>query len=244
MAEAPVTANDIVIDALQKLNVYAPGETLSSADASRGFQALADLIDQWCDDSIFLYQLQQITINLQPATMSYTIGPKSNVPIAQPSYVPVGPNQVMITAVRNNTPVVSYANSITSLEWYALYNPKPNDFQTTPTVMWYDPRIPWAIDAFAPVPDIAMTAVFNGAYPLPNFSSPTQSYVLAPGQQVALTSNLAIFLNSYFGSTQVTPELLAQAQQSKTTLTYTNRLSRAMSKRNVEPPAPGNSPKQ
>jgi len=242
LAETPVTANDIVIDALQKLNIYAPGETLSAADSSRGFQGLIDLIDQWNDDSIFLYQLAPITINLLAGFISYTIGPAGNLPIAQPAYVPIGPNQVQIT--RSDNSFVSYANSITSLEWYALYKPKPTDYPTTPTVMWYDPRIPWAIDAFAPVPDVAMTAVFNGAYPLPNFATPTQAYILAPGQQMALGSNLAIFLNSYFGSTQVTPELVAQAQQSKTTLTYTNRLSRAMSKRNIEPVAPGNTPRQ
>jgi hypothetical protein len=242
LSETPVTANDIIIDALQKLNVYAPGETLSSADANRGFQALVDLIDQWCDDSIFLYQLLPITLQLQAATLSYTIGPSSNTPVPLPVNVPTGPNQVQIT--RSDNEVVSYASSITSLEWYALYKPKTTDFQTTPRVMWFDPRIPWAIAAFAPIPDVDMTAIFNGAYPLPSFADATTEYTLAPGQQLALTSNLAIFLNSYFGSTQVTPELLAQAQQSKTTLTYTNRLSRAMSKRNVEPAAPGSTPRQ
>jgi hypothetical protein len=241
LAENTVTATDIIIDALQKLNVYAPGETLSAADANRGFQGLIDLVDQWSDDSIFLYQVFPTEINLRPGVMSYTFGPKGNVDAAQPSYIPIGPSQVQITRSDNN--IVSNASAITSLEWYALYKPKPTDFQTTPTVMWYDPRIPWSIVAFAPVPDVAMMAILTGAYPMLSFDNPTKQYVLAPGQQVALTSNLAVFLNSYFGSTQITPELLAQAQQSKTTLTYTNRLSRAMSKRNVEPPAPGNSPK-
>lgn len=240
MSETSVTANDIVIDALQKLNVYAPGETLSSADSTRGFQGLLDLIDQWNDDSIFLYQLLPITINLISGFMSYTIGPRSTVPVALPTRVPVGPDQVKIT--KGTT--VSYAMSISSMEWYALYKPKPSDFPTTPTVMWYDSRIPWSIAAFAPLPDSNMTAVFNGYYPLPSFVDPTTPYILAPGEQIALGSNLAVFLNSYFGSTQITPELMAQAQQSKTTLTLTNRLSRAMSKRNIEPPAPGVTPKQ
>jgi hypothetical protein len=244
MAENLVSASAIVTDALQKLNLYSPGEVPLQADLLRGYQGLIDLVDQWNDDSIFLYQLVPITINLQPSIMSYTIGPRSNVPVSSPAYVPVGPNQVQITAIRNNNSIVSYASSITSLEWYALYKPKQTDFPTTPQVMWYDPRIPWAIAAFAPVPDIAMTAVFNGAYPLPNFESLTDTYILAPGQQVALGANLAVFLNPYFVGTQVSPALLAQAQQSKTTLTYTNRLSRAMSKRNIEPSAPGNSPRQ
>jgi hypothetical protein len=234
LSETPVTANDIITDAVQKLNVYAPGETLSSADANRGFQALLDLIDQWTDDSIYLYQLLPIELNLENGVSVYTITPGAGIAI--PSRVALGSDQVTIV----EGPTSSYANSVSSIEWNLLYSSYLTLPPATPLAMWYETSTPANVARFSPIPNANMVATFNGWYSLPTFIDLSTDYVLTPGEQLALTSNLAIFLNSYFGSTQVTQELLAQAQQSKTTLTYTNRLSRALSKRNVEPSAPGN----
>ena len=56
------TALDIIIDALQKLGAYAPGETLSDADAQRGLSVMNDMLDTWSNETLMIYCNQQQSI--------------------------------------------------------------------------------------------------------------------------------------------------------------------------------------
>jgi hypothetical protein len=229
----------IITDALEKLGVYAPGETISDSDSFRSRHALSDLVDQWQDDSIYLYQLIPIPIFLQVGTQSYTVGPGGTIAGPRPARILQGPMTGSVTINSVTTPV----DSVSALEWNAIYNTLTSDFSVpsgTPTTVYYDPQSPLGFLSFFPQPDTPGTASVSGYFGLYGFpASLTQPDVtFVPGQRLALSSNLACLLHSYFAMGNLTPDLLSQAQQSKTTLTLTNRLSRAMSARNVAPQTP------
>lgn len=232
------TPLDIITDSLEKLGVYAPGEAISGADSFRGLSLLSDLVDQWNDDSIQLFQLLPITVDLQVDTQTYTVGQGGTVAAPRPGRIVNGPGEGSITIDTTTT----LLDCVSAIEWNAIYNTVTlgPTISGTPTVAFYDPQYSLGLLSFSPVPDTIGTAVVSGYYGLAGFpkSLALPDVILAPGQKLGLVSNLAILTHSYFAIGTMTPELLAQAQQSKTVLTYTNRLSRAMSMRNVAPPAP------
>ena len=235
-----VSANDIIKDACEKLGVYAPGETLSAADSFRGESTLDEMVDQWLDDSIQLWQLSEIVCICSPNTQSYTMGSGLNNNILAPwsPRVVLGPAQAQIFDPTTGDTLDSI-DIVSPLEWNAIYNPPNLPLNVgQPVAMLYDPQFPSALISFSPIPTSAFHIRFNVYYGLTGFDDLPTTYNMAPGQGLAIASNLAVLMNSYFGVGTVTPDLLAEAQQTKTLLTLTNRLSRAMSKRNVEPPTP------
>jgi hypothetical protein len=232
------TPLDIIIDALEKLNVYAPGETPTDADGSRGFQLLHDLVDQWADDSIQLFQITPIAVFLQGGTQTYTLGQGGTVLGSWAQRVLIGPNVGSVIIGGVTTPL----SSVSAIEWNAIYNTLQPSTPPTgiPVAVYYDPQFPLGLLNFSPVPSDDGMAFIGGYYGLTNFPTALTlpDVTLAPGQQLGLTANLALMFHSYFQVGQITPDLVAQAQQAKTTLTLTNRLSRAMSARNVAPQTP------
>lgn len=233
---AQVSANDVIKDACEKLGVYAPGETLSAADSFRGQSTLNEMVDQWLGDSIQLLQITAVTCTCIANTQSYTLGPGGTIPV--PSWfsrILLGPGQAAV--VDSMGDLLSLVDVVSPLEWNAVYNP-PGLTTGVPIAMTYDPQYPLGIVSFSPIPNATILIQFSLYYGFPGFQDLSTTYYLAPGEDLALASNLAVLMNSYFGVGTVTPDLLAEAQQTKTLLTLTNRLSRAMSKRNVDPPTP------
>lgn len=244
MALVAVSASSIIVDALQRLGVYAPNETPSAADANLGLTQLNDMIDDWLGDSIYLYQTVLINGTILQEMQDYTVGPGGMMPAARPIRVIVGRGVASFTIGTGSPSVV---DSVSAVEWNAIYKPANNNvipFLATPAAMYYEPQYPLGLLSVSPLPAQNGILTFPALYGLPGFSTLTSEFVMAPAQEQGLKANLAVVLNPYFGGGVVTPELLATAQQSKTTLTLTNRLSRAMSKRNREPPARGSTPRQ
>lgn len=233
------TANLIITDAYQKLGVYAPGETLSDADLSRAMSLLNDMIDNWIDDSIQLYSTSSISVSMTNMTNSYTIGSGATVNTNRPINAVMGPAEATVV----NSGVTTNVDVVSAVEWNYFFNAPglsgASGMNGTPNKMFYDrSQFPWATVYVVPTPNASMTLSFSGQYGLTGFTLPNTVVNMAPGQQLALASNLAAMLNSYFGVGQIEPKLLAEAQESKTLLTLTNRLSRALSRRNILPQTP------
>lgn len=238
-----ISAASIITDSLQKIGVYAPNEIISNYDANLGLTQLNDMIDEWLGDSIYLLQVIPAVVNLARATQDYTVGPNGMVNVARPIRVVVG--RGVATVVIGG--VSSLADSVSAVEWDSLYS-QANNVSTpllaAPAAFYYEPQNPFGLLSVSPMPNAAGTLTLPALYGMPNFATLTSAFAMMPGQEKGLKTNLALMLNPYFGGSVVSPELLAEAQQSKTTLSLTNRLSRAMSKRNREPPARGATPRQ
>lgn len=232
------TANLIITDAYQKLGVYAPGETLSDADLARALTLLNDMMDNWIDDSIQFFQTLTVAVPLVNATQTYTVGTGAVVNTNRPLNAVLGPAEATVVS----SGVTTNVNVVSDLEWNAIYNAPgltgASGLSGVPNTMNYSKQYPWGVVGVAPTPNASMILNFSGLYGITGFALPSTNYTMTPGQQLALTTNLAAMLNSYFGVGQTDPMLVAQAQESKTLLTLTNRLSRALSRRNVMPQVP------
>ena len=67
-------AQDIIVGALRRINAYAPGDVLASADATDAMQMLNDLLDSWSNEHLAcFYNVETITY-LQSGVNQYTVG--------------------------------------------------------------------------------------------------------------------------------------------------------------------------
>lgn len=68
------TANDLILGALKGINVYAPGESLDSADADDALITLNDLLDSWSTSPQAVYASSENIFNFTPGQYVYTVG--------------------------------------------------------------------------------------------------------------------------------------------------------------------------
>lgn len=68
------TASDIITGALRFINVYSPGESLSSSDSDDALATLNELLDSWSTDQASVYASDEDVFTFVPAQYRYTIG--------------------------------------------------------------------------------------------------------------------------------------------------------------------------
>jgi hypothetical protein len=68
------TANDLITGALRFINQYAPGESLSSADANDALETLNDLLESWSTDQASVFATSINVFNYTPGQYEYTVG--------------------------------------------------------------------------------------------------------------------------------------------------------------------------
>jgi hypothetical protein len=68
------TANDLILGALRFINVYAPGESLDSADADDSLETLNDLLASWSTDQASIFASVENILTFVPGQYQYTVG--------------------------------------------------------------------------------------------------------------------------------------------------------------------------
>lgn len=68
------TANDLILGALKRINVYAPGESLASDDAQDALDTLNELLDSWSTDQASVFASAENILTFTPGKYQYTIG--------------------------------------------------------------------------------------------------------------------------------------------------------------------------
>jgi len=69
-----VTAQDLILGALKFINVYAPGESLDSADADDSLSTLNDLLESWSTTPGAVFKSVETVLTFVPGQYSYTVG--------------------------------------------------------------------------------------------------------------------------------------------------------------------------
>jgi hypothetical protein len=224
------TALDIIQDAYENLGVYAPGEVVSSADATRGLQVLNDMIDLWQSENIPVYALSTVTATMSNGVGAYTIGLGGTINVARPVAVQLGPGVATLT----HSAVVTPVNVIGPTEW-EQFESKATGTGSTGVVntMFYDPQYPLGIVNVMPVPSAADTLSFPAWVAASTLSTLSTSNTFAAGGIKALKTNVAVLLKAYFLDSQLSEELMMAAIESKEAIKYTNMTSRAMIRRHT-----------
>jgi hypothetical protein len=68
------TAQDLILGALRRINVYAPGETLGASEAADGLTLLNELLDSWSSEHLLVFASDENIFTLTSNQVRYTIG--------------------------------------------------------------------------------------------------------------------------------------------------------------------------
>lgn len=213
------TAQDLIQDAFEKINVYAPGETINAADSSRGLSVLNDMLDSWSNESLSCYAITEQTLTYVPGQFAYTIGTSggANVPLTRPiRLIANAGSAYTLDSNQNQYPM----DVITREQWNQRGSRNTNS--NFPDVLFYDPQFPLGILNFDPIPNIGYTAFWDSYLQLSDFAGLTTAVSLPPGYRLAIVDNLGIALSIYYADGKVPPPLVASARESKANVKRSN----------------------
>ena len=216
-------AQDLIQDSLEMLGIYAPGETISSADAARGLEALNIIIDEFASQRLFIYQFEPYSFATVANTPIYTIGQSAGATIAatRPSQIVTGEQEASITISEVETPI----NVVSAIEFKSLAGYSPQN--GTPDTLWYNPVYPNGVINLLPTPSVVGTVAFNAWEILQSFANLNTTAALAVGVQEVLTDMLSVKLKSYFSEGVLNPVVAARAMGARDILRYQSMQSRA-----------------
>ena len=211
------TALDIIQDSYELLGVYGPGDTLSSADASRGLSVLNDLFDVWSNESLACYANRTISFTLIPGQSVYTIGTSGDINTVRPLRVENQIGSAFLTDNEGNTYLMDVVDQMT---WNIRTSSNVNS--NLPDTLFYDPQFPLGIINIWASPTEGYLCTFLSFEPLASLSNLTSTFSLPPGYKRAVVTNLAVMLKPYFTSAQLDPDVRAEAMTTKGTIKRNN----------------------
>ena len=186
------TANDLITDVLQKLKVYAPGESINAQDSAWGLTALNDMLDSWSNESLSCFANIEITFPLVPGQNQYTIGIGGNVNVARPISISTGSGTAFLVDTNNNR----FGMKIIEQDMWNQIG-LLTEQSSLPDTLFYDPQFPLGIINVFPMPSSTYTVHLDSRLQLADMTL-FQNFQLPPGYLAALKSNLYIrMFNDY-----------------------------------------------
>jgi len=144
------TALDLITGAMRKIGQYAPGETISSADANDALDVLNALFDSMSNNNEATYNTNENIITLTPGQSIYTIGVGGNINIQRPLRITSA-----YSRLTTSTSAVDFRCDIVDESAYTSIGLKT---QPGPWPKWlfYNPAWPLASIYLWPVPSQAV----------------------------------------------------------------------------------------
>jgi hypothetical protein len=187
------SALTIITQALRKMGVYAPSETITDSDAQQGLESLNDMLDGWSNDSLSCFAVLEQSFNLLPGVSSYTIGPGGDVDKVRPLKIMFGTGTAYLLDMNND----KYPVEVITRDKFNLVS-QPNVNSDLPSFIFYDPQFPLGIINVYPAPNIGYPLFFDSYQQLGAFTSLSTLLSLPPGYKKALQDNLVIDLWPFF----------------------------------------------
>lgn len=215
------TASDLIADALQRIQVYAPGEWVQEADLARGLSSLNQLMDQWSNMSLACFAILEQSAPLVVGQASYQIG------IGAPDFNMVRPLSILTdpgTAYVQDGNGNNYPMEVVPRDKWNLYSNRSSSITSNfPNVMFYDPQFPFGVINVLPYPSIAYTMFWDSMAQLSDFATLSAPMSFPPGYELAISTNLALLLAPYYPTAVVPPLLVKQAMDSLGNIKRTNQ---------------------
>ena len=222
------TANDIVNRSLRSINVLGESETPSAAASLLGFDSLNELLGQWSNESLMIYQTVTESFPFVSGQYSYTLGPGGN-------FNTVRPMSIDGAYVKFNG--VDYPVGMVALDEYNDIMLKTST-SNIPFVMVLNSGFPLSTLLFWPAPNDASASIYiDSSKPLTEFATPSTVVSLPPGYERALRLNLAVELMPSYGAN--VPLILQQAANAKTAIKRTNYIPITLDLPDGIPTGPG-----
>lgn len=207
---ADPTALDIIEDSLQLLQVYAPGEVVSDADAQRMLTTLNSMLDVWSNLTLSCFRILEQSCVLIGGQQQYTVGPGGYVNGQRPIKILDGPGTAYVQDFNGNNSSVT----VVARDQWNLYGNRSllitSDF---PDTLFYDPQFPLGIINLMPIPTIGYTLYFDSYAQLADLDTLASTLSLPPGYNRAIVTNLAVCAKPYFKTGQLDPLIIAEAMK-------------------------------
>lgn len=211
------TAQSLIQTSLELLGIYAPGETLTDADAERGLQVLNAMLDSWSNESLFCYAIQETSFPLVVGQSQYTLGPGGQINAPRPLRLIEGPGAAYIQDVNQN----NYPVAIIPRDQWNRIGLRTNT-SNIPDTLFYDPQFPLGLVNIFPVPLATYKVFFDAYLQISDFANLTTVMALPPGYEAAIYNNLAIWMKPFFKDASIDPIILELASQAKGTIKRNN----------------------
>lgn len=219
---ATKTALDICTDSLELLQVYAPGEQVSDADAERMLSTLNQMLDNWSNLTLSCYEVLEQSFALVAGQQSYTIGPGGQINDTRPLKILDGPGTAYVQDFNGN----NYGVSVVPRDQWNLFGNRSILIQSDfPDTLFYDPQYPLGIINVMPVPTINYRMFFDSYLQLGELADLTAVISLPPGYERAIVTNLAVSAKPYFVKAQIDPLIIAEAMKTHGDIKRTNMRS-------------------
>jgi hypothetical protein len=205
-APTSVTALSIIKRAMRLAGVYSIGEEPSADETDAGILALNGMIETWANETLMIYAHTLDAIPMVANTGLYTLGPTGTVATVRPiealdmSYV--------------SYQGISYPCPLMTIE---QYNSIPFKAMTAqfPWTLWYEDQYPSGELTVYPTPLDTSTLNFWSKKQLTGFTALTDEVSLPPGYFDALCFNMAVYWGPEFDGTQIPPQVMQQAINTK-----------------------------
>lgn len=200
------TASTIISRSLRLINVLGTGRrTLTANELADGIEALNSMMDSFSIDGLMIYQTLEENFPLVVGTANYTIGSGGTFNTTRPVKIT---NAFLRDSSNNDYPLDIIDN--------LAYDSIPLKTVTSrPRYLYYDAIYPLAYVRLMYVPSFADTIYINSWKQLQQFTDGTTTISLPPGYERMIAYNLAIELHPEYQGSQLSPETISIAKDSK-----------------------------
>lgn len=211
------TARELTQNALESLQVYAPGEDISAADAARGWRTVNQMIDSWSNESLATFAYLTQTFPMISNQSAYTVGPGGDINGQRPLRVNDAPGSAYILDNNGNKYLMDVVDQFTwNIRTTAIAN------SNLPDTLWYDPEFPLGVINIWPTPTGGYTCSFLSLLQLTEFTSPDTVVTFPPGYELAFWTNLAVMLKPFYQNAVLDPDVRLMASTSKAAIKRIN----------------------
>lgn len=208
---------DIATDAFMKIGYYAPGETLSDADAELALRVADDMLDSWSNESLTCFAILEQSVVLVPNVAQYSIGPGGAVNGPRPIRLITGPGAAYLMDTNANR----YGVEVVPRDrWNMIGNTQVTS--NVPLFLFYDSQYPLGYLNFWPGPNLNWTAYWDSYLQLTDFSVLASPFSFPPGYKKAIQDCLAVELWPYCFKGEISPLVLEIASKSKGNIKRSN----------------------
>lgn len=208
---------EIITNAFQELQIYAPGEQVQPVDIARGFQTANTMLDMWSNQNLFCYATLEQQLQLVPGKAQYTLGPGGTLEF-RPLRIKTGPGAAYVQDANGNNYGVDV---VTVEEWNSIGNRVISN-SNFPDTLYYSATFPLGVINMFPVPNLSYTLLFDSYQELTAFPSVDVDINLPRGYAQAVQRNLAIELEPMYPTARLSNNTKMLASEAKATIKRTN----------------------
>lgn len=206
------TPSTLILTALQLIGDKAPGDTLTTAEQPEYLSRLNMMMESWDNDGLICYASVTDTKALTAGIGTYTIGTGGDINTNWPTKIEVA------WTVDGSNVSRQIDNFVGSDEWAEIILKQLGN--TYPNTLWYDNAYPLGNINLWPLPVAGLTLYLLSYGRLQSFAAIGTTVSLPPGYEMAITTNLAIFLAA--GQVEVPAAVAKLAQESLARLKTNN----------------------